>query len=244
MPQVRVLEMEALKGLRTRGLLWAQAPMLVVRGVDYTLTIVAHVNNLPPSSLSCPATVGTVNIPYASAFTASSGTGTFACLSRARDAQRSFRVAGGEVWSCRGAASVGASCGSPPLGLRVLVAEDNVLNQKVAALLLGKLGCAVQVVANGKEAVDMVRMTPYDVVLMDCEMPVMDGFQATAAIRFWETNSRHVPIIALTAHAMAGTSERCAQAGMDGHLSKPVSMHDLRGVLQSLRNEGDSEPVR
>jgi PAS domain S-box-containing protein len=128
----------------------------------------------------------------------------------------------------------------PPLGLLVLVAEDNLINQKVASHLIRKLGCTVQVVADGKEAVEMVRMAPYDVVFMDCAMPTMDGFQATAAIRYWESNSRHVPIIALTAHAMSGFSEKCLQAGMDGYLSKPIRIEDLRRILHSIRDGKDA----
>ena len=131
----------------------------------------------------------------------------------------------------------------PPLGLLVLVAEDNLINQKVASHLIRKLGCTVQVVADGREAVEMVRMAPYDVVFMDCAMPTMDGFQATAAIRYWESNSRHVPIIALTAHAMSGFSEKCLQAGMDGYLSKPIRVEELSRILHSIHDGKDADSM-
>jgi CheY-like chemotaxis protein len=99
--------------------------------------------------------------------------------------------------------------------LRVLICEDNVVNQKVAGRMLERLGIRADVAANGQEAVEMVRILPYDIVFMDCQMPVMDGFQASAKIRARETPDQHVTIIAMTAEAIAGCRERCLEAGMD-----------------------------
>lgn len=114
----------------------------------------------------------------------------------------------------------------------VLIAEDNLTNQKVARLLLERLGCRVDAAANGLEAVAAIRRARYDLVLMDCEMPELDGYGATQAIRTEEAGSgRFTPIVALTANAQQGESERCLAAGMNGYLSKPVRKEALAVVL-------------
>jgi PAS domain S-box-containing protein len=120
-------------------------------------------------------------------------------------------------------------------GLRVLLAEDNPVNQKVAARLVEREGHQVTVVANGREAVEQIAQQDFDVVLMDVQMPKMDGFEATARIREHEKQTgRHVPIIALTAHAMKGDQERCLAAGMDRYLAKPVQARDLNAAIAAV----------
>jgi signal transduction histidine kinase/DNA-binding response OmpR family regulator/HPt (histidine-containing phosphotransfer) domain-containing protein len=114
---------------------------------------------------------------------------------------------------------------------RVLVVDDNTTNQKVARLMLENLACRVDVAANGKEAVEMLELLPYDVVFMDCEMPEMDGYEATAEIRRRHADDRHVPIVAMTAKAIQGDRERCLEAGMDDYISKPVLLEDLEAAL-------------
>ena len=116
-------------------------------------------------------------------------------------------------------------------GGRVLLADDAHINRLVGVALLERLGYTVDVVANGAEAVDAVRHTHYDAVLMDCLMPVMDGYEATGRIRRLEDAAGHTPIIALTASAMLGDRERCLAAGMDDYVSKPLDPAALAGVL-------------
>ena len=115
---------------------------------------------------------------------------------------------------------------------RVLVAEDNAVNQLVAAEILKRLGCRVDIVGNGKEAVEAVKRLPYDIVFLDCHMPEMDGFEACRTIRLREKSTQHVPIIAMTASALKGDRERCLEAGMDDYLPKPVRMNDLRTAIE------------
>ena len=122
------------------------------------------------------------------------------------------------------------------LGLRVLLVEDNAINQKVASRMLTRWGCEVDIVANGQLALDALSANSYHLVMMDCHMPVMDGFEATAAIRSREKRTgQHMPIVAMTANALAGDRERCIAAGMDDYVRKPVKPEDL---LEALRRWG------
>ena len=117
---------------------------------------------------------------------------------------------------------------------RILVAEDNLINQQVALAMLKKLGYRADLVANGAEAVQALREADYDVVLMDCEMPEMDGYEATRRIRKRPTGTRnpHIPIIALTAGAMSGDRDKCVRAGMSDYLAKPIEPRQLADVLE------------
>lgn len=131
--------------------------------------------------------------------------------------------------------------------LHVLVVEDNETNQEVAYMMLKKIGCQVKICANGKEAVDAVAENMYDLIFMDCQMPVMDGYQAAGAIRQLEKENgrkNHVPIIALTANALEGDREKCLLAGMDDYLSKPFKQQTFFAVLQHwTTGAGKSTPA-
>jgi CheY-like chemotaxis protein len=131
------------------------------------------------------------------------------------------------------------------LGRRVLLAEDNLVNQKLAAALLARLGIVVTVVANGREALESLRRESVDLVLMDCEMPELDGYEATRALRAGAAGEEmaNVPVIALTANAVAGDRERCLAAGMNDYLSKPFKAEAFRRMLeQHARRCGDAAP--
>ena len=121
------------------------------------------------------------------------------------------------------------------ISLRILLAEDNVINRAVAAGILEKRGHSLVHAVNGREAVEAAKREPFDLILMDVQMPEMDGFEATHCIReFEQATGRHTPIAAMTAHAMAGDRERCLAAGMDDYISKPVRTAALKLVLEKL----------
>ena len=132
-------------------------------------------------------------------------------------------------------ACAGVAADLPRRSLHVLLAEDNPVNQLIARLMLQGDGHTVEVVASGDAAVRAWRERAFDLVLMDLQMPVMDGFEATAVIRSLErARGGHTPIIALTAHAMRGDRERCLGAAMDGYVSKPVDRAALRAEILRL----------
>ncbi|HEX5226635.1 MAG TPA: ATP-binding protein, partial [Bryobacteraceae bacterium] len=114
---------------------------------------------------------------------------------------------------------------------RILLAEDNIVNQKIGLRLLEKCGCRVDLAANGREAVEMAGRFSYDLIFMDCSMPEMDGYEATRTIRATEHNGTRTPIVALTAHAVAGTREECLASGMSDYVTKPVTMDMLEEAL-------------
>ena len=134
--------------------------------------------------------------------------------------------------------SIAAGAGS----LRVLLTEDNIVNQKLAVRLLEKRGHSVVVAGNGREALEALARERFAVVLMDVQMPEMDGFEATRRIRERErTTGEHVPIVAMTAHAMKGDRERCLEEGMDGYISKPLQPSELFEAVESLAGGGRAE---
>lgn len=129
--------------------------------------------------------------------------------------------------------------------VRILLAEDNEVNQMVAKRMLESQGYDVKVVSDGQEAVDAATSTNFDLILMDCQMPRVDGYEATAMLREREANQRHTPVIAMTASAMEGDAERCFAAGMDDYLSKPVRIEDLNEVIERWadKNQTPRKPV-
>ena len=131
--------------------------------------------------------------------------------------------------------------GAAGVRVRILLVEDNVVNQQVAAGLLTRRGHHVTVVENGHEALDRLERETFDLVLMDLQMPVMGGLDATAAIRLRErATGPHIRIVAMTAHAMTSDRERCLAAGMDGYLSKPI---DPLVLFAAVEQDGDGGGV-
>jgi CheY-like chemotaxis protein len=118
-----------------------------------------------------------------------------------------------------------------PSGLRILMAEDNAINQRVGKLILQKAGYDIDLVADGSEAIEAHRLKPYDLILMDCQMPIMDGFEASRHIRSMNDQVQPI-IIAVTANALVGERERCLNAGMDDYLSKPFQAHQLIAIVR------------
>jgi CheY-like chemotaxis protein len=121
-----------------------------------------------------------------------------------------------------------------PTDFRILVAEDNSISTKVIRGMLGKLNLQPDTASNGEEALRAMKAQRYDLVLMDCEMPVLDGFSATQQLRAWERGNQRArtPVVALTAHILAEHKDRARQSGMDGHMSKPVELSQLRELVE------------
>ena len=131
--------------------------------------------------------------------------------------------------------SDGPESGEPETGSRILVVEDNPVNQVLARRLLAKRGHAVTTAGNGREALLALDHEEFDLILMDVQMPEMDGYEATSAIRSREqTTGRHLPVIAMTAHAMKGDEEQCLRAGMDGYITKPIRSEDLFRIIEQF----------
>jgi CheY-like chemotaxis protein len=119
--------------------------------------------------------------------------------------------------------------------VRVLLVEDNVINERVGVKLLTRLGCIVDVARSGEKALELIRRGYYDLVLMDCQMPVMDGYETTRRIRASEGESSRIPVYAMTAAVMDEERQRALEAGMDGYLVKPVQLSELAELLSRLR---------
>ncbi len=156
---------------------------------------------------------------------------------------RLAEMLGGAIEDSSALPSAPAEPATPARRLRILVAEDNQVNQQVATGLITKLGHRVDIAANGREAVEAICNLPYDLILMDVQMPEMDGFEATAAIRRLNGGRADVPIIAMTANAMEGDPQKCLAAGMDDYIAKPVDRRKLANAIGywSARRSGGAE---
>jgi CheY-like chemotaxis protein len=131
---------------------------------------------------------------------------------------------------------------------RILLAEDNAVNRRVALGQLRMLGCTAKGVTNGHQVLEAIERAPYDIILMDCQMPEMDGYEATRTIRAWEGDASRprcwqgsMHIIAMTANAMVGDREKCLEAGMNNYVTKPVLLAGLRAALEQWRPKGENE---
>jgi CheY-like chemotaxis protein len=129
-----------------------------------------------------------------------------------------------------------------PQAKRILIAEDNEINRRIALRILEKSGFAAEAVGNGRLALEALKHDHYDLVLMDVQMPEMDGFEATTAIRNLASAVREIPIIAMTANAMAGDREKCIASGMDDYISKPVSLPKLQSALDKWIQKRPTTP--
>jgi CheY-like chemotaxis protein len=144
-------------------------------------------------------------------------------------------AAQGAVRASRPDALPGSGLAVDTLHLRILLAEDNAINQRVAQRVLEKAGHSVVVAGDGRQAVEEFSRQHFDLILMDVQMPEMDGFEATAAIREREgLSAKRTPIIALTAHAMSGDRERCLASGMDGYVHKPIDTLEMLSTIDQL----------
>lgn len=128
-------------------------------------------------------------------------------------------------------------------GFRILLAEDNHINQMIAVKQLEKLGCYCDTVGNGKEAIEALRNISYDLVLMDCQMPEMDGYEATRQIRAMNEEFSEIPIVAMTANAMKGDREKCLEAGMNDYVTKPIAVGDLSAVIETWAQKSSSKAL-
>ena len=136
-----------------------------------------------------------------------------------------------------------ATAAKVPSDFRILVAEDNTISTKVIRGMLGKLNLQPDTASNGEEALQAMKAQRYDLVLMDCEMPILDGFSATQQLRAWEVGNQRIrtPVVALTAHILAEHKERARQAGMDGHMAKPVELSQLRELIEHWVAQRDQQ---